>query len=186
MTKEQVVIIPGNGRGDVEHSNWYGWLKSKLLEKNIDCLLRNMPDPVLAREEIWIPFMEKQLNCDEHTVIVGHSSGAQAALRYAEKHSVLGLILVSPCVTDLDDPNEKASGYYNRPWEWEQIKQNTQWIVQFGSTDDPFIPFSEQEQVAEGTASEFHKFSDKGHFQSLAFSDLMNILISKLKQECGE
>ena len=30
--------------------------------------------------------------------------------RYAEKHSVLGLILVSPCVTDLDDPNEKASG----------------------------------------------------------------------------
>ena len=66
------------------------------------------------------------------------------------------------------------------------MKQNTQWIVQFGSTDDPFIPFSEQEQVAEGTASEFHKFSDKGHFQSLAFSDLMNILISKLKQECGE
>ena len=30
--------------------------------------------------------------------------------RYAEKHSVLGLILVSPCVTDLGDPNEKASG----------------------------------------------------------------------------
>ena len=30
--------------------------------------------------------------------------------RYAEKHSVLGLMLVSPCVTDLDDPNEKASG----------------------------------------------------------------------------
>ena len=80
----------------------------------------------------------------------------------------------------------KFTGYYNRPWEWEQIKQNTQWIVQFGSTDDPFIPFSEQEQVAEGTASEFHKFSDKGHFQSFAFSDLMNILIGKLKQECGE
>ena len=30
--------------------------------------------------------------------------------RYAEKHSVLGLVLVSACITDLGDPNEKASG----------------------------------------------------------------------------
>ena len=31
-------------------------------------------------------------------------------LRYAENHCVLGLVLVSACVTDLGDPNEKASG----------------------------------------------------------------------------
>ena len=74
------------------------------------------------------------------------------------------------------------SGYFNRPWEWEQIKQNTQWIVQFGSTDDPFVPFSEQEEVAEGTAAEFHQFSDKGHFMSRAFPELINILMSKLQQ----
>lgn len=36
---------------------------------------------VLAREEIWIPFMEKQLNCNANTIIVGHSSGAEAAMR---------------------------------------------------------------------------------------------------------
>ena len=35
MTKERVVIVPGNGRGDVEHSNWYGWLKKKLLEVSL-------------------------------------------------------------------------------------------------------------------------------------------------------
>jgi len=66
--------------------------------------------------------MEQQLNCDSNTVIIGHSSGAQAALRYAENHSVHGLVLVSACVTDLGDANEKASGYYNRPWQWEQVK----------------------------------------------------------------
>lgn len=31
-------------------------------------------------------------------------------LRYAENHSVHGLVLVSACVTDLGDANEKASG----------------------------------------------------------------------------
>ena len=40
---------------------------------------------VLAREEIWIPFMKEHLNCNENTVIVGHSSGAEAAMRYPIK-----------------------------------------------------------------------------------------------------
>ena len=32
-----------------------------------------------------------------------------------------------------------------RPWEWEKIKANTKFVVQFGSADDPFIPWREQE-----------------------------------------
>lgn len=32
MSKVKIVIIPGNGGGDVEHSNWYGWLRDKLRE----------------------------------------------------------------------------------------------------------------------------------------------------------
>lgn len=66
-------------------------------------------------------------------------------------------------------------------WQWEQVKRNTQWIMQFGSTDDPFIPFSEQQQVAEGTAAEFHQFAEKGHFMSMAFPELVNKLMSKLQ-----
>lgn len=44
----------------------------------------------------------------------GHSSGAEAAMRFAETHHVKGLVLVSACVTDLGDENERLSGYYNR------------------------------------------------------------------------
>lgn len=32
MTRGRVVIVPGNGGGDVERANWYGWLKNKLIE----------------------------------------------------------------------------------------------------------------------------------------------------------
>ena len=34
-----------------------------------------------ARASIWLPFMQNELKCDEETVIVGHSSGAEAAMR---------------------------------------------------------------------------------------------------------
>ena len=69
----QVVILPGNGAGDVYHANWYGWAFKKLNKDNrIDCKLRNMPDPIIASEKVWLPFMEHELQCDENTIIVGH------------------------------------------------------------------------------------------------------------------
>ena len=41
------------------------------------------------------------------------------------------------------------AGYYSRAWQWEKIKANAQWITQFHSTDDPFIPPAESRHVAQ-------------------------------------
>ncbi|KAH3705054.1 serine hydrolase RBBP9-like [Dreissena polymorpha] len=178
---QHIVIIPGNGSGDVTRANWYGWAKRKFDQlPDVTCDLRNMPDPVVARESIWLPFMRDDMRCGEETIIVGHSSGAEAAMRFAEKYPVKGIIVVSACVSDLGDANERASGYYSRPWEWEKIKANTQFRVQFGSTDDPFIPWSEQEQVANGLGSDLHKYDDKGHFMNTAFPQLIDAVKKKL------
>lgn len=173
----KIAIIPGNGAGDVFCANWYGWMHKKLNQiSGVSCDLRNMPDPVIAKETVWLPFMHEEMACDETTIIIGHSSGAEAAMRYSEKYPVKGIILVSACVTDLGDDNERASGYYNRPWEWQKMKSNTAFIVQFGSTDDPFIPWKEQQQVADGLESEFKKYNDKGHFMNTSFPELLNVV----------
>ncbi|MBN3271737.1 RBBP9 hydrolase, partial [Polyodon spathula] len=173
----KVVIVPGNGAGNVEHCNWYGWVKKQINKiPEMQCLLKNMPDPMTARESIWVPFMEKELHCDEETVIIGHSSGAAAAMRYAETHKVYGIVLVSAYVSDLEDENERESGYFNRPWQWETIQMNCRQIVQFGSTDDPFLPWSEQQEVADGLGAELHKYTDRGHFQNTHFHELINVV----------
>ncbi|XP_078000466.1 serine hydrolase RBBP9-like isoform X2 [Glandiceps talaboti] len=144
--------------------------------ENVEAVLQNMPDPVIAREKFWIPFMHDELKCDEDTVIIGHSSGAEAAKRYAEKYKVLGIVLVSSCITDLGIETERESGYYNRPWEWQKIKENTKWIVQFGSSDDPFLPWKEQQEVANNLSSEFHKYEDRGHFGEPVFPELITVV----------
>ena len=181
----KVAIIPGNGGGDVFHANWYGWLYKKLNQvSGIACDLRNMPDPVTARKTVWLPFMRDEMGCDENTVIVGHSSGAEAAMRFAETDAIKGIILVSACVTDLGDDNERESGYYDGPWNWDSIRANSKFIVQFGSTDDPFIPWVEQQQVADGLQSELNKFEDKGHFMNSTFPELLNMVVNKVKTHC--
>jgi hypothetical protein len=51
--------------------------------------------------------------------------------------------------------NERASGYYSREWQWSKMKQNADWIVQYGSQDDPFIPIDEMHHVAKNIGTEF-------------------------------
>ena len=41
-------------------------------------------------------------------MLVGHSSGAVAAMRLLEKTPLLGAVLVSACHTDLGDAGERA------------------------------------------------------------------------------
>ncbi|XP_053783104.1 serine hydrolase RBBP9 isoform X1 [Desmodus rotundus] len=145
------------------------------------CLAKNMPDPIIAREIIWLPFMETELHCDERTIIIGHSSGAIAAMRYAETHRVYAIVLVSAYTSDLGDENERASGYFSRPWQWEKIKANCAHIVQFGSTDDPFLPWKEQQEVADRLEAKLYRFTDRGHFQNTDFPELINVVKSMLK-----
>ena len=120
-----------------------------------------------ARASVWLPYLES-LDADEQTILVGHSSGAVAAMRYAETHQLLGSVLVSVCHTDLGDAFEAASGYYRDPWQWQRIRENQQWIGIFHSTDDPLIPIAEARHVAAQLKGSYFEFEDRGHFSDVA------------------
>jgi hypothetical protein len=94
-----------------------------------------------------------------NVILVGHSSGAQAALRYAEEYQVQGCVLVSATYSDLGDSHERASGYYplktssgieSNHYLFEKMKENCKTWIQFHSDNDPFIPLFEAEQIRDG------------------------------------
>ncbi|XP_008838450.1 putative hydrolase RBBP9 [Nannospalax galili] len=110
-----------------------------------------------------------------------HSMHLEIDIRYAETHQVYAIVLVSAYTSDLGDDNERASGYFSRPWQWEKIKANCPHIVQFGSTDDPFLPWKEQQEVADRLEAKLYKFADRGHFQNTEFHELISVVKSMLK-----
>ena len=127
--KLRAIIVPGNGDGDVRRANFYRWLEERLTAHAAfdEVLLRNMPDPIRARRTVWLKFMLKELGADERTVVIGHSSGAVAAMRLLETHRLAGAVLVSACHTDLGDANEAASGYYppsGGPWRFAAMMRS--------------------------------------------------------------
>lgn len=160
MTK--AILIPGNGGGS-PRDNWFPYLKSELEKLNVTVIDEQFPDSNLARAIFWLPFL-KELNADKDTILIGHSSGAVAAMRYSETTPILGSVLVGACYTDLGLETEKISGYYDAPWNWDAIKKNQKWIVQFASSDDPWIPIHEARVIHENLNTDYFEYSDRGHF----------------------
>ncbi|HEV8051452.1 MAG TPA: alpha/beta fold hydrolase, partial [Parachlamydiaceae bacterium] len=138
----KVIFIPGNGGGSPK-DNWFPYLKNELEKLGVNVVASEFPDSYLARESYWVPFLKDNLKADEQTILVGHSSGAIAAMRLAETDRLLGSVLVGAYHTDMGMTTEKQSGYFDRPWDWEAIVNNQQWIIQFASENDPWIPIEE-------------------------------------------
>ena len=166
MTKPKIIIIPGNGDSHVETDHWYPWLRDELESRGYQVVAEDMPDPVAAHANIWLPHIEKVFRADENSIIIGHSSGGIAAMRYLETHRLSGAILIGVMHTDLGFEDERDSGYYDEPWQWDKIKANAGWIAQFSSTDDPYIPIEQPRFIHDQLSTEYHELSGRGHFMT--------------------
>ncbi len=175
----KVIFIHGNG-GATARDAWIPQVVHSLNQAGIKTIAQTFPDNIVARSSIWLPYLD-ELCADKDTIIVGHSSGALAAMKYAESHRILGSVLVGAAYTDLGEESERASGYFDSPWNWDRIKSNQTWIVQFGSTDDPYIPINEQHFVRDNVKSQYYEFHDRGHFLDNSFPELTNAILEKIQ-----
>lgn len=182
MKNAKVILIHGNGGGTGE-DNWFPYVKKELEKAGIEVLNPTFPDNKLARAEYWLPFI-KELGADENTILIGHSSGAIAAMRFAEKNQILGSVLVGGYYTNLGDEGEEQSGYFDSEWNWKKIKNNQKFIIQFNSKDDPWIPISEARCIHEKLNTEYYETETDGHFggdkEYLEFPKLIEVLKTKL------
>ena len=176
----QVIVIHGNG-GSTAADAWYPRVERECAALGLAVVNRTFPDNVKARARFWLPFLE-ELGADEETVLIGHSSGAVAAMRYAETHRLLASILVGVCHTDLGDGGEAASGYYREPWQWEDIRRHQQWIAIYHSIDDPHIPVREPRFIAAQLRCAYFELADRGHFVD---PDALPEAVPYLKRKLG-
>ena len=181
---KRVILLHGNGNSHGT-DQWYPYIKRELEKKGITCEAPDLPDNELARSKYWFPYFEKVLNLGPNDLIVGHSSGALAILKYAEKHKIGASILVGTYYTDLGYEDERKSGYFDTPWDWDKIKANQEWTAIFASTDDPYIPITEPRFIRDQLDSEYFEFKDQGHFggeknPKLEFPELLKFIEKKL------
>jgi predicted alpha/beta hydrolase family esterase len=174
--KPRFVFVHGNQTTHWSFA-WAAWLKTELEKLGFETFFETMPDSIIARAEYWLPFLKDHVSVGENDVIVGWSSGAVAAMRYAEENKIAGSVLISPCYTDLGDDLEKQSGYYDTPWQWEKIQSNQDKIALIWGDDDPYIPQNEFEFIAKQLDSTQINIAGGGHFiEQTDFPELLSYI----------
>ncbi len=181
--KTRIIFIHGN-----QSTHWsfaYAqWLKNELEKLGFETFFETFPDSIIARSEYWLPFLKHHVRASGNDVIVGWSSGAVAAMRFAESNKIKGSVLISPCYTDLNDDLEKQSGYYSSPWNWEKIKNNQQKIAIFYGDNDPFIPQDQFKYIASMLKAKTVKVAGGKHFiEFKEFIQLLDYIKSTYKSE---
>ncbi|MBN8828191.1 MAG: alpha/beta hydrolase [Sphingobacteriia bacterium] len=159
----KVVFIPGNGSSTTK-DNWFPSVKADLEVHGLEVIASEFPDKELARQSYWLPYLSHELKADHNTILVGHSSGAVAAIRYAEQYQILGSVLVGTYYTDLGIERGRLSGYFKRPWNWEKIRNNQKFVTLFASQDDPWIPIEQLRFIHKSLNCEYHEYINQGHF----------------------
>lgn len=118
----KIYILPG-GAG-LNNYGWFDWLKKELQKigyNNVTIISSNRVNPQRRAEVI-----SKRYSLDENTVLVGHSFGALAAMKWSEqtKQKIYGLVLI--------DPSTKL-GLRNYPPKNKREKDsNTKYLTSWG------------------------------------------------------
>lgn len=180
----KIILIHGNG-GSTADDIWFPYVKRELENLGLVVIAETFPDNKLGRQEFWLPFLKNKLKADENSLLIGQSTGAVVAMRFAEQNKIFGSVLVGASHTDLEEESEKIGGYFDKPWAWEKIKNNQNWIIQFASTDDPYIPIKEPRHIHAMLSTEYYEYTDRGHFgwdkHLIEFPELIQVVKKKLE-----
>ena len=163
-------VVLMHGKNTNPNEKWYPWFEKQIKKKGIEYIapkLLNAKDPEIGD---WMEQLE-QTNPDEETILIGHSRGGVAVLRWLEQLSkgkkVKKVILVATNSGNSKKRNktENNRGFFTKEgYDFSKIKLHCDNFVVIHSKDDKWVSFDAGEENAKGLDAKFKIYYDKGHF----------------------
>jgi len=159
-----------HGTDGTPRSNWFMWLKGALIGQGHAVWLPQLPNAATPDAKVYTDFLlsNKDFIYDEHTVLVGHSSGAVEILHLLqhlpEGISVKAVVLVSAFKDDLGWDTLK--NLFVELFDFDTIKSHCKNFVFVHSDDDPYVPLDQAKYLALKTGGELIVFEGQGHFNT--------------------
>lgn len=143
--------------------NWYPWLKKELTKKGYQVFVPDLPAmrTNLPDMELQLKKINKTLEVDINTIVIGHSLGSVLALRLAERKSFGKMILVAGW--DFDDLTEEHQSFWKNKINHEKIRRNVKEIYCLHSNDDPYITAFQAEEMCKRLNGRFILIRGGGH-----------------------
>jgi len=175
----KVVIIHGTYGGPEE--NWFTWLKLELQKLGHDVVVPRFPTPEGQNLKNWMSII-KRYQIDDNTILIGHSIGAALILRILERNRARAAYLVSGFLGTLNNAEVDAlnATFFEKPFDWDEIKSNCKKIVMFSSDNDPYVPVKRRDELAEKLGIKPIIVKKAGHFNAKADYITFELLLKEL------
>jgi uncharacterized protein len=166
MSPVKVFIIHGYTASP--QANWFPWLATRLEEQDVQVTVLAMPAPHAPAPAAWDAHLLEGIGeADSNTILVGHSLGCIAALRYLHKlpatQSVGGLLLVS----GFDEPLAtlpELTPFVAQPLPLANIRARLLHCALIASCDDAIVPQPYSARLAQRLQAPLHLLKQGGHF----------------------
>lgn len=145
------------------------WLKIELEKKGFGVSVPAMPSPNEPRVGEWVETIEREVaDAGEDCILVGHSLGCVAILRYLERaqKKAAGAVLVAGFAEKLGDDFRKIENFVEKKLDFERVKKNCGKIVAIFSDNDPYVPLSQVEVFEKKLGAKTLVLHARGHFSS--------------------
>jgi hypothetical protein len=161
---KRVLII--HGFRSSPENGFKPWLRDELSSRNFKVEIPTMPHPDAPVMEQWLETLEHLVpDPDRHLILLGHSLGCAAILRYLERlkpgTKVGGAVLVAGPASSV---NPAIRSFYQSPFDWTSIRQHCDRFVAIHSDNDPHVPLADAAIYKTHLDAQVIVERDKGHF----------------------
>ena len=145
------------------HANWFDWLKVQLEYSDYDAWVPQLPNAAHPDMKTYREFIfASDFDFNSETVVVGHSSGAVAALSLLEALPE-DVQIDTAVIVGVYRPEQH--GYSSKePIVVEKVAGKANRFVFVHSDNDPFCPLEDAEYFAKTLSAELIMIPDNDHF----------------------
>ncbi|WP_341974996.1 alpha/beta hydrolase [Microbacterium sp. LWO13-1.2] len=165
-THQRALIFHGYGATPEDH--WFGWLAEQLETESIRTAIPPLPHPLMPQTEQWEDDVRAAVKQpDEHTIVIAHSLGCLAVLRYLR--SLPGawrlgtLVLVSGFIDPLPALPE-LDGFIGGGCDVTELRDHIGRLVVVRSDNDSIVPPGHTDRLAEQLGISAQVVPGAGHF----------------------
>lgn len=165
-------VILLHGKDKTSRDIWYSWLAGELGAKSVPCAVPDLPNTDNPKINEWLSAIDKH-NPDKETILVGHSRGGMAILRWLEsrKQQVKKVVLVAANSADIIDST--GGDFYSDSYNFAEIKNFCDEFVVIHSRDDSWVPYKAGVENAMGLDAKLITLDNRNHFGSQADGNIM-------------